>query len=365
MTESRDCVVAVDIGGTTLKGAAFDRDGHVLAARTRPTFGVNGRATDSVSDLIRQLLGLMRAQDRCPAAVGIASPGMVDTRRGVVISAVNLGWAGLPLRARLQEEFALPVALDHDARAAALGEQAARAHRPGSGGPDAASPGPLRDFAFIPIGTGIAAAIVAGGRLVDGATGSAGEFGHIPVVPGGRRCACGQSGCIEAYASGPAIEARYAGLTGQQRSAAEIAASASRAGEGGQAGQVWAEAIDALAAGLVALVALTDPAVVIIGGGVGQAGAALLEPLGAALAARLTWRAHPRLLSSVLGPRAGLIGAGLCGWAGLTAPDPANGRAGEAAPQLAGARAGAAAGFSRTALAGLAAATAPLGAARA
>ena len=369
MSESRDCVVAVDIGGTTLKGAAFDRDGHVLAARTRPTFGVNGRAADSVSDLVRQLLELMRGQDRCPAAIGTACPGMVDTRRGVVLSAVNLDWAGLPLRARLQEEFALPVALEHDARAAALGEQAAQAC-----GPDAARPGPLRDFAFIPIGTGIAAAIVAGGRLVDGATGSAGEFGHIPVVPGGRPCACGQLGCIEAYASGPAIEARYTELGGGRLSAGQIAASA---GQDERAGRVWASAVDALAAGLVALVALTDPAVVIIGGGVGQAGAALLDPLGAALAARLTWRTHPRLLASVLGPRAGLIGAGLCGWAGLAAPGPASGPASLAAAEPAsgpaalaaagpaGARAGTAAGFSRTALAGLAAATAPLGAARA
>jgi glucokinase len=357
MSDSRDCVVAVDIGGTTLKGAVFDRDGHVLAVRTRPTFGVHGRAADSVSDLIRQLLDLMRGQDRCPAAVGAASPGMVDTRRGVVISAVNLDWAGLPLRARLQEEFALPVALEHDARAAALGEQAARA-----GGPDAASPGPLRDFAFIPIGTGIAAAIVTGGRLVDGATGSAGEFGHIPVVPGGRPCACGQLGCIEAYASGPAIEARYTELGGGRRSAGQIAASA---GQDERAGRVWASAVDALAAGLVALVALTDPAVVIIGGGVGQAGAALLDPLAEALAARLTWRAHPRLLESVLGPRAGLIGAGLCGWAGLAAPAPANGPAGLAAAGPAGGRAGAAAGFAGAALAGLAAATAPLRAARA
>ena len=346
MTELRDCVVAVDIGGTTLKGAAFDRRGRVLAARTRPTFGVCERAADSLSALVRELLDLMREQDRCPAAIGIASPGMVDTRRGIVISAVNLGWSGLPLRARLRDEFGLPVALEHDARAAALGEQAAQ-------------PGSLRDFAFIPIGTGIAAAIVTGGQLMAGATGSAGEFGHIPVVPGGRRCACGQLGCIEAYASGPAIEARYRELGGGQRSTADIAGRAVRAttaaaipaipattvppattgGPGGAdrdapdegARRVWAEAIDALAAGLLGLVALTDPAAVIIGGGVAEAGAALLDPLTVALAARLTWRSHPRLLLSVLGPRAGLIGAGLCGWALAPAPS-APAETGTAAP---------------------------------
>jgi len=342
VTEPRECVVAVDIGGTTLKGAAFDRRGRVLAARTRPTFGVSDRVADSLSALVREFLDLMRGQDRCPAAIGVASPGMVDTRRGIVISAVNLGWSGLPLRARLTGEFGLPVALEHDARAAALGEQAAQAADCEAGAGDAER---LQDFAFIPIGTGIAAAIVAGGQLVAGATGSAGEFGHIPVVPGGRRCACGQLGCIEAYASGPAIEARYRELGGGQRSTADIAA---RAGtrrdeqdeQDERARQVWAEAVDVLAIGLAGLVTLTDPAAVIIGGGVAEAGAALLDPLTAALAARLTWRSQPRLLLSVLGPRAGLIGAGLGGWA-LAAARPV--RAGL----------GAAPGFAVTALAEL------------
>jgi glucokinase len=337
MSELRECVVAVDIGGTTLKSAVFDRAGRVLAACTRPTFGVNDSPADSLRALLRQHLDLLRADGRHPAAVGISCPGMVDTGRGVVVSAVNLGWSGLPLRAQLTEEFGLPVSLEHDARAAALGEQAAQACRAGGGGT-----GPLRDFAFIPIGTGIAAAIVAGGQLVTGTAGAAGEFGHIPVVPGGRQCACGQRGCIEAHASGPAVRARFQEIGGDQRSTAEIAASA---GHDRRAGQVWAEAIDALTTGLVALVALTDPAAVIIGGGVARAGAALLKPLDAALSARLTWRAQPRLLLSMLGPRAGLIGAGLCGWTGPASAHP-----------------GAAASFSLTALAELAA-TAPQGAA--
>lgn len=301
-TVELDCVIAIDVGGSTLKGAAFAQDGSILARHTMPTFAVRGDAADGVRALLRTLLDEGGCQAR---GVGVACPGMVDSRNGVVRQAVNLGWTHWPLTASLREEFGLPVALEHDARAAALGERAASGHE---------------DFAFVPIGTGVSAAIVSDGRLLPGATGAAGEFGHVPVVPDGRACACGQRGCVEAYASGTSILARYRELGGDLGSVAEIAAASAASDE--LARRVWEDAIDALAAGIAGLVATVDPAAIVVGGGVARAGALLLDPLAEWLKARLTWRDAPELIPSALGPSAGLIGAGILGW-GTTevAPD--------------------------------------------
>ncbi len=155
-------------------------------------------------------------------------------------------------------------------------------------------------------------AVVAGGRLMSGAIGGAGELGHIPVVPGGRPCACGQCGCVEAYASGSSVLARYRQLGGTLGSTTEIAAATA---VDHAARRVWADAIDALAVGIIVLTAVVDPALVVLGGGVARAGAVLLDPLGRVLASRLTWRAAPELSLCVLGSRAGLVGAGLLAWA--------------------------------------------------
>lgn len=294
-------VVAIDVGGTNLKGAAFGRDGTVMARHALPTFAVNGRAADGVRTLLRHLIADLESRGLRTAGVGIACPGMVDSGPGVVKSALNLSWTDLHLQSLLQEEFGLRVVVDHDARAGALAERAAH---PG-GSPS------FRDFVFIPIGTGVAAAIVTGGQFVTGASAAAGEFGHVPVVPGGQPCVCGQRGCVEAYASGSSILRRYLALGGTLRSTAQIAAGT---GTDQLARTVWTEAIDALATGIIGLIAAVDPATVVLGGGVAQAGAALFDPLGSRLAARLTWRPVPALSPSVLGPRAGLIGAGLLGW---------------------------------------------------
>jgi glucokinase len=301
-----ESVIAVDIGGTTVKGVAFGPEGSVEARLKLPTFAVRDSAVDGLRMVIGRLVAAVGPDGPRAAGIGIACAGLVDAQAGVVKRAVNLSWTQVRLRACLEDEFGLPVALENDARAAALGEQAVRDSRE-----------PVRNFVFIPIGTGVSAAVVADGRLLRGAIGAAGELGHIPVVPAGRLCACGQRGCVEAYASGPSILAHHRELGGTLGSTAEIAAgiAADRA-----AGRAWADAVDALASGIITLTAVVDPAVVVLGGGVARAGAALLDPLGRMLASRLTWRAAPALSLSVLGPRAGLIGAGLLGW-GTAGPD--------------------------------------------
>lgn len=295
---SDGAVAAVDVGGTTLKGAAFSSQGDLLINRIVDTFGIAGSATASLFRLIRDLIDGAALGGETVEAIGIASPGLVDSNIGTVRYAANLGWADLPLATHLRQEFTLPVVLEHDARAAVVAERAI------------ALPHVLNELLFIPIGTGLAAAIVVNGVVVRGATGGAGEFGHMQVVPNGDLCVCGQSGCIEAYSSGGAILRRYIQAGGVAASAADVV---SRIGSDPVATHIWQEAIDALATGIVGLAAVLDPEQVVLGGGVARAGAALLDPLRSAVDRRLAWRNPPSFELSRMGTHAGLVGAALLG----------------------------------------------------
>ncbi len=210
--------------------------------------------------------------------------------------AANLGWTNLPLGQLLETRFGVPTLIDHDARTAARAEMAARPA--------------LRNFVFIPIGTGVSAAVVVAGKTVAGARGQAGELGHIPTVPNGRPCSCGQFGCLEAYASAGAVLARYIAGGGNAESAADVAGVV---GKDGLANEVWADAVNSLATGITTLTATLDPEEIIIGGGLGAAGSVLLDPLREKVESLLRWRDPPAISASRAGPRAGLLGAALLG----------------------------------------------------
>jgi len=302
-TGQRDAALAVDIGGTTLKGAAFDSAGHMVARRTVGTFDTEGDAYSGVLQLLRLLRGDALAAGFSLAGIGLASPGLVDPASGTIRFAANLRWDMLPLRELLEAEFHVPVRVGHDARTAAFAERAAHTTE----GDDA-----YRHFIFIPIGTGVSAAVVTGGVLVEGFTGAAGEFGHMPVVPGGDLCSCGQQGCIEAYASATSIFSRYVRRGGALASSTrEIAATLDTDPIGAQ---VWDDAVDALATGITALAAVLDPAVIVVGGGLSAAGETLFAPLRAQVDERLGWRTTPRIERSSLTSQGGLIGAALLAW---------------------------------------------------
>ncbi|MEA9983966.1 MULTISPECIES: ROK family protein [Subtercola] len=325
--------LAVDIGGTTVKGAAVDRFGVVVQKFTVGTFDVDGDAYAAVLAVIRMLHSGVLADGYLPVGIGIASPGLVDAATGTIAFAANLGWEALPLRDRLEEEFTIPVRVDHDARAAALAERAAHAGAAevgaaavgaaaaratgAAGSVGSAEPQPadaFADFVLIPIGTGVSAAVVTSGVLVRGAAGAAGEFGHVPAVPNGDLCACGQHGCIEAYASATSILTRYRAAGGTAAgSTRELAATLDT---DPIARAVWHDAVEALAVGVVGLTAVLDPAVVVIGGGLSAAGDAVLLPLRAGVERRLGWRAAPLIIRSALTSQGGLIGAAMLGWAG-------------------------------------------------
>lgn len=293
----RNAWLAVDIGGTSLKGVVVDGLGAVIQQQTVPTFTGDSVPMESLSGLIRTLIDAATAAGAQILGIGIAVPGLVDTHRRIVTYAANLGWSDLHLGAHLEKQFGLPVAIEHDARAGSIAERALRND----------SEDHVDDFIFVPIGTGIAASIVTGGHLVTGARGAAGEFGHMQVRPGGEQCACGQRGCLEAYVSATNVVRRYRAQGGVNASDAPTLIRLLP--HDAIARRVWVDLIEALASGLASLSAVLDPERIIIGGGLSRAGHVLLQPLQTDLAQRLLWRTAPVLERSSLTSHAGLIGA--------------------------------------------------------
>jgi glucokinase len=292
---SAPAVVAVDVGGTSIKGAVIDAAGATVRRLGAPTPVADG--PDAVVSAVR---GVVRElSDVDIAAVGVVVPGVVDVPNGVARYSANLGWRDVPLAALLAADAGVPIVIEHDVRAAGHAERVL-------GAAHAAD-----DCLVVVLGTGIAGVIVSGGRHLRGATDLAGEIGHIPVYPDGETCACGQRGCTETYASAGAIARRYGERSGRPLSAADIAATRQI---DPIAGQVWAEAAEALGLALATYTMLLDPSLVVLAGGLSAAGAALCDPVRDALAARLVWRPAPAVEISPLAGRAGEYGAALFAW---------------------------------------------------
>lgn len=194
-------IIGIDIGGTNLVVGAVAEDGsRLVALNSEPT-----RSEEGPDAVLHRLAGQARrtieqVRGEVPGAeilgVGVGAPGPLDTRQGIVFLTPNLGWVNLPLRQRMADRLGLPATLDNDANCAVLGEWWRGAAR-----------GTQHAIGFT-IGTGIGGGIIVDGRLYHGASDCAGEFGHMTIDTAGRRCNCGNYGCIEAYASGPAIALR-------------------------------------------------------------------------------------------------------------------------------------------------------------
>jgi glucokinase len=252
MASQGEQVVAIDVGGTTMKGAVFDRQGRIWNETRRPTD--TDRGAKAVIESILALAGGLVSPSVRPTAFGIAIPGLVRDSDGMVLEATNVGLRDVPLRELASGRLSSPVAVLHDVRAAALAEGTLGAARGRS------------DYLLLTLGTGVGAAVIIGGRPYTGAHGIGGELGHVAVDQRGPVCRCGGTGCLEAIASAGAVERRF-GHGVDARTVADRAAAYEP-----DAMRVWREALDALALAIVNYATLLDPEVVVIGGGLANAG---------------------------------------------------------------------------------------------
>ena len=285
----------LDLGGTKCLGVAW-REGEVVAQHRAET------ETAGPGDVVELLVDVATefAKEAGEAtAVGVGAPGLV-TREGALVRAPNLpGFTEVDLRSGLSAALGVPVVVENDAAAAALGEFVAGAAR------DASS------MLAVTLGTGVGGGIVLDGRLVRGANGFAGEIGHMTVREGGRKCVCGKRGCWEAYASGSAL-----GRLAQERLGAESGEQVTAAAAAGDraALDVLEEYAREVAMGLGSLIEVLDPEVVVIGGGLVEAGDLLFDPVRAAVPDHVySWSHRPPtpILPAELGERSGAIGAAI------------------------------------------------------
>ena len=299
-----DLVIGVDVGGTTIKAAILDSDGLEYRRSERPTPRHLG--PDAVIATTIEAIVELRAElpEGALRAVGLVVPGIVDAEQGIAVYAANIGWQQLPLRQIVAEAVGLPVILDHDVRAAGLAELELGAGRG------------LQEVLFVALGTGIAAAVITRGQVSAGATGRAGELGHLPVFPDGEWCACGQRGCTETYASAAALSRRYSAASGISDVPAKDVISRAAAGDR-LADEIFQDAITALGRALVNYILLMDPELILIGGGMAASGAAVLRPLTREVQAGLAWRRAPAISNGKFAGDAGRRGAGILAWRAL------------------------------------------------
>ncbi len=299
---ARECVIALDVGGTSMKGALLSDALRPLGVIRRSTPGGSRptQALDAITATLRELDARAGERHMTVRHIGTVVPGIVDEESGRAIRSVNLGWADLPLARLLTRATGRPVVVGHDVRAGGLAEFRAGAARG------------ARDALFVPVGTGISAAVLSGGRpLVSG--GYAGELGHVVTHPGGAICRCGGRGCLETVASAAAIAATYTARSGTRVDGAADVAARVAAGDP-IAVAVWHGAVGALASALADVTTLLAPERIVLGGGLSQAGNLLLDPLRVRLGDRLTFQRRPELVRAAFGDEAGCLGAGILAW---------------------------------------------------
>ena len=303
--------IGIDVGGTKVLGGVVDESGKVLTTARKDTPRQGGSAlTQTIADVAKELL-----QQHSVSSVGVSAAGFVSSDRKTMLATPNIAdWNGVDLDHQLNQLIGLPVVIENDANAAAWGEAKFGA-------------GKNQDhMMMLTVGTGIGGGIVVNGALCRGAYGIAAEYGHMRVVPDGHICGCGARGCFEQYASGNALlrHAREA-----INASPEVARNLLSRGDGtvaGLTGQAITEAAREgdpvaltafnttgqwLGAGIASLAVLLDPACVVIGGGVIEAGEILLKPTRESLERNMPFAGkhpYPKIIAAQLGNEAGLVG---------------------------------------------------------
>lgn len=311
MTEDRQRVVAVDLGGTHIRVAVVDDRGRLSHRHGIPTKAGQGHqeVVARIAELIVRTARAAGLGDS--AAVGVASPGPLNPRTGTVLYTPNLpGWRDVPLVAMLEDTTDWTVRLANDGNCAALGEV-----RYGS------AQG-IDDLVYLALGTGVGGGIVSGGKLIDGVRGLGAEVGHVNVAMDGPRCTCGSVGCLEAFVGGWAIKReaeavattadgdllrRLAGAGELHAGVVKIAAE-----QGDRAAHLILDrAGRALGAAMGAFINIFNPQLIVIGGGIAELGAHILDPALRTMRAHsfVDLRADVRVTYSSLGKDTGIYGA--------------------------------------------------------
>ncbi|MCW2887784.1 MAG: glucokinase [Streptosporangiaceae bacterium] len=304
--------IGVDVGGTKVAAGVVDEHGQILEKVRRPTPSTNPKET---AEVIAEVVDLLKSKFEDVVAVGLGAAGFVDETRSTVLFAPNLAWRDEPIKEKVESRVGLPVVVENDGNAMAWGEARFGAGRG-------------QEFLVcVTLGTGIGGGIIVDGKLYRGRFGIGAEFGHVRVVPDGRRCGCGNRGCWEQYASGNALVHEARDLA---RVAPAMAARLLELGSGSPEGISGPEITQAAregdpaalecfrtiaqwtGQGLADLAAILDPGAFIIGGGLSDAGDLLLQPIRDTFATVLTGRGH-RVKADIriaeLGSSAGIVGA--------------------------------------------------------
>jgi glucokinase len=308
-------ILAVDIGGTHFRIGLFSGEGRRLLVSEGDTDASAGR--EWMLERLRERGRAILADAPGPAkACGVSFGGPVDFLRQQVSSLHACGWKDFPLALWLKETFHLPCRLDNDANAGALGE-----YHYGAGRGKAS-------MVYVTISTGVGSGVICEGKLLHGKDGMAGELGHVPVADCGELCSCGNRGCLETFCSGRAIESRAqewaarrperVGRMSELSGHGEITARAvlTAAAEGDTAaGNIVQEVARRLARGLLVVIRLLNPELIVLGGGVAQAGATLLDPVRESLEelGSPTVRHSTKVVLTELGNESPLYGAAVLG----------------------------------------------------
>jgi glucokinase len=308
------CCIGVDLGGTKLIAGAVDSQLTVHHRARRPSRGADrSEVLDTIVDAITEAHD---ASDQELLAVGVGIPSLLDRERGVAVTTVHLPLQDVPVRDLLSERLGVPVVLENDATCATIAEWRFGAARGAA------------DALVLTLGTGVGGGIVTNGQLVRGASGAAGELGHMIVDEDGPQCACGHQGCLEALASGTALAAEglrvaagapYTGLGRALDAGTEITGSlvTELAHDGDPAARDVVALIGArLGIGIASLVNIFNPEVVVVGGGVSAAGELLLEPARDVVLARALAPSRDvvRVLPARFGAESGMLGAAALAW---------------------------------------------------
>lgn len=307
--------IGIDVGGTNVKLALVDVKGNIIYSNTIPTRADMGYEY-TVNNIKQAIYELLKETNSTPdkiEGIGFGFPGQVDYKQGIVRLAPNIpGWVDVPIARLIEAEFKIPTRVDNDVRCAALGELNFGA---GIG---------CENLICITVGTGIGSGLIVNGKIVRGASNAAGEIGHIKLqTHDGPLCGCGDTGCMEAFASGPAIIAMAedyikGGKSTKFREMADPDITPYIVSEAAKAGDPVAKRIftimgEYIGIGLASVVNLLNPEKIIIGGGVADAGDLLMEPLTRTLKDRAMKIAGSavQVVPAQLGNTAGVIGASL------------------------------------------------------